>query len=86
MVKYINYERINWAHVCTTKKVELVRKRFQDRGRERLFFSIGVDTIKTKGERKTKGNFELEGLSRKRNKGWLKTQNIAKAAARNRQC
>ena len=42
----------------TTEKVELVRTCTAERGGERLFYSIGVDSRKTKTERETKDHFE----------------------------
>ena len=42
----------------TTVKVELVRTCTQERGGERLFYSIGVDSRRTKSERETKEHLE----------------------------
>ena len=42
----------------TTGKVELVRSCTQERGGERLFYSLGVDSRRTKSERETKDHLE----------------------------
>ena len=38
--------------------MELVRTRTQERGGERLFYDIGVDSRRTKSERETKDHLE----------------------------
>ena len=44
----------------TMKKVELVGTYTQKKGREWLFYSIGVDSRRTKGERETKDYLEKD--------------------------
>ena len=39
----------------TTERVELVRTCTLERGKERLFYSIGVDSGRSKSVRETKG-------------------------------
>ena len=53
--------------------MELVRARTQERGQERVFYSIEVDTRRAKNERETKDHLE-------RNKVGWKIWNVTKAA------
>ena len=67
------------------KKMKLVRTFIQEREQKRLFYSIGVDSRRTKGKRETKDHLEKdcgEGEKQGRWKSW----NVAKAAAQNREC
>ena len=51
--------------------MELVRTHTQERGCEQLFYSIGVDSRRLKGERETKDHLERDFYERERGKaGW----------------
>ena len=51
--------------------MELVRTHTQERGCEQLFYSIGVDSRRSKGERETKDHLERDFYKRERGKaGW----------------
>ena len=63
-----------------------VRTCTQERGGERLFYSLRVDSRKTKSEREAKDHLEKTCSERERNKAGWKSWNVAKPGARDREC
>ena len=63
--------------------MELVRTYTQERGWKPQFYSIGVDSGRTKGERETNDHLEKDCF---RNDSGCKSWIVAKVAARNREC
>ena len=66
------------------KKVELVRTRTQERGCEQLFYGIGVDSRRSKGERETKDHLERDFYERERGKAGWESWDVAKVATGNK--
>ena len=58
--------------------------RTQERGCERLFYGIGVDTRRSKGERRRR-TWRRTAEKERNMAGW-KSWNVAKAAGGNREC
>ena len=65
-----------------TKKVELARSHTKERGWERLFYSVNMDSWRSEGMRKTKNYLEKDSRERAK-QSWVEELGSTKWAAQN---